>query len=472
MIDGFKIATKHRSTADWLSDSLLSFRSIIDEKTGELQGTGTYAEHQGLFFSVYPYKNNHSSETCYIRGSLARFYNGGLDNAFDFNIHQVSKALARLQTMFKLDLNNVSLHGLEIGFNLLLPIKVKEFFQRLKHIRGSGLGALYNGRRVVGRKVDFQQYTLKLYDKGKQQNTDEEHLIRFEIVVKKMAFLKGFGVCNVVDIQNPIKVRNIALLLVDWLKDSIFHEKEIQYKEMTNHEQKKWLSFGDATKWERFNRKQKNYAKSYFNRLVKDYCKNPIKDIIVEKMTEKVHLLTADNLGQFNQDSQNMTANKLGQFNHLNKGLKCSNKPQHTKKEKHNKNTLRKRAKCKVCEKDIRAKKKGAVYCSKKCNNKYNGMERTKRNRKRINREKLGMMRLETLIPKQKLWLLVTYKEKGVEYSDYLHQSEIQTTNDWIRKVIKIRADNYRKNSKPIELHGFRARKIINQINKLNKKLL
>lgn len=480
MIDGIKITTRQRQYADWMVDPNLSFRSEFNERTGELTGRKSFAKCKGLHFAVYPNNPNHSTETCYIQGSLAQYFNDGEHNAFDFEPQQIKTALNRLSTQFKLDLKQCHLHGLEIGFNIRIPIQVDGFLSRIKQLKSSGFASLYKGRKVIGKKIDFQQYSIKLYNKGKQQGTDEKHYLRFEISVKKMQFLKQYGITKLEDLENTEKVRNVALLLTDWLKDAIYYETHIQYRKMTTTEQKKWLYFGNASNWENYNRKQRYNAKAYYDRLIGKYCTHSDRSEIVKMMHEKIEDLTASNMGQFNRQSENITAENMGQFNRLDEQLKRTLNTKNTKTQVDQKKTpkkelkkeqekgQKKRAKCMVCKTDIKHKRKGTKYCTKKCNNKNNGMKRTQRNRERISREKHHFSKLVNALEKKRLWLWITYKADGVEYSDFLHQNEISTTTDWLKKVIKIRAENPTNSRLKYELSGYMARKLLRIINQTN----
>lgn len=126
--------------------------------------------------------------------------------------------------------------------------------------------------------------------------------------------------------------------------------------------------------------------------------------------------------------------------------------------------------KCKVCNTDISQKRTDTIFCSKKCNNHFHGKLRTKRKRQIRKLEKQNLDKLLKLVPKKVLWFWVTYKSKNDVglFSDYLYQSEIHTTKDWINKIQQVSVIGFKKNAKPIILNSYRARKLIKEINNLN----
>ncbi len=97
-------------------------------------------------------------------------------------------------------------------------------------------------------------------------------------------------------------------------------------------------------------------------------------------------------------------------------------------------------------------------------------MNRTKKRQKARNTEKSNLNKLLLVLPRGKMWLMISYKTDSGIYTDTLKQTEINTTPDWIKKVQKVLITEYRKNAPPIILTSYRARKLIKEINNLNNK--
>ncbi|MBE7685796.1 MULTISPECIES: hypothetical protein [Tenacibaculum] len=84
---------------------------------------------------------------------------------------------------------------------------------------------------------------------------------------------------------------------------------------------------------------------------------------------------------------------------------------------------------------------------------------------KRVIQEKKDLKKLVQLLPKCKMWLMISYKTDKKIYTDTLHQSEIRTSKDWIKSVQKVLVTEHRKNAPPIILSSYRARYLLNKIN-------
>ncbi|WP_233890553.1 hypothetical protein [Tenacibaculum piscium] len=87
---------------------------------------------------------------------------------------------------------------------------------------------------------------------------------------------------------------------------------------------------------------------------------------------------------------------------------------------------------------------------------------------KRVIQEKQDLKKLVQLLPKCKMWLMISYKTDKKIYTDTLHQSEIRTSKDWIKSVQKVLVTEHRKNAQPIILNSYRARKLLSEINTTN----
>ena len=478
MIDGFQIKTTQYSVDYWKHNSGFDFLSKCNEKTNSIIGNGSYTEYNGLYLSAYAGRKENrdlgikaTPDSCHIRGSLARFYNNGGDNAFDFTMNMVKESLDLMENSFDLDFQQCELRGLEVGFNIEVPTTVNKILGNIKQINDSSFTSYKDGRFSIGLVSKRQQYELKFYDKGKVANKTNTNLLRMEIKVNKTIYLKKYGITGLTDLKDTTKVKRVALAVVDKWRNSIFIEPKIQYRNMTNYEQKKWLYYSNATNWDSFKtRVQKYKAKEYYNRLIKDYCSDSMKDKITKLMLEKIEFLTADNCIRFNQELEKTTTDNCLRFNPYDNVLKRIQKPVDFENlkisKKEGENEVEKKRYCITCKSELKGKREGAIYCSKKCKDKHNGMRKTKANRERIKEEKKKVGVLIHKIAKSDLWLRVSYRHKGKVYTDYLHQTEILTGSDWINKVVKINIEH--ANHKGTELNGIRAKQLIRSINKFN----
>jgi hypothetical protein len=101
-------------------------------------------------------------------------------------------------------------------------------------------------------------------------------------------------------------------------------------------------------------------------------------------------------------------------------------------KQKNIKNTSKK---CPICYASLKFKSSNAKYCSKQCNNKYHYQKRKKMREKQKNAEIRNLDRILKVISKNRLWLEITYTDEKINYTDTLHQRDILTPPEWIKKL-------------------------------------
>lgn len=495
MIDGVKILC-NLSPSDWTSNKNLSFRSWADLSTGEIPHDSKHADLKGLHLSII---SGNTGTFCNLRGSLPKYFNNGENNAFDYDYSDFLTTCDLLRDDLKINPKEAVLRGFEFGVNINLPFDISAIYEAVKSFKMNICGINKVEGKRNGVRFDFQQYEIKIYDKGQQQTGKKSRLMRFEIVVKKMAFVKSLGIKTLADLQNTRVWVELSKILLKVWAEIIFIDKLLRYKLMSNHQQKKYLRFFDIHYWANLNRNTYYKAKNDLNKLQTLYeGKHNAKQIIYTLIAEKCQKLTTlssaeigDNLtklqGQNNtqENVKNATPLKKSfwrQFNHLDKGLNTgnnsntnlientTNKILNNKKE-NNKKKKPKKSICMNCKKELKNKKASAKFCGLRCKNHYNGKRRTKERQKQRATE---VRELKKLLPKLKalnLPLLVIYKADGTQYADHLQQSEINAPAEWIRQVVKVVVMN-EKSTPPVCFTTLRAKQLIREITNINNQKL
>lgn len=495
MIDGVKILC-NLSPSDWTSNKNLSFRSWADLSTGEIPHDSKHADLKGLHLSII---SGNTGTFCNLRGSLPKYFNNGENNAFDYDYSDFLTTCDLLRDDLKINPKEAVLRGFEFGVNINLPFDISAIYEAVKSFKMNICGINKVEGKRNGVRFDFQQYEIKIYDKGQQQTGKKSRLMRFEIVVKKMAFVKSLGIKTLADLQNTRVWVELSKILLKVWAEIIFIDKLLRYKLMSNHQQKKYLRFFDIHYWANLNRNTYYKAKNDLNKLQTLYeGKHNAKQIIYTLIAEKCQKLTTlssaeigDNLtklqGQNNtqENVKNATPLKKSfwrQFNHLDKGLNTgnnsntnlientTNKILNNKKE-NNKKKKPKKSICMNCKKELKNKKASAKFCGLRCKNHYNGKRRTKERQKQRATE---VKELKKLLPKLKalnLPLLVIYKADGTQYADHLQQSEINAPAEWIRQVVKIVVMD-EKSTPPVCFTTLRAKQLIREITNINNQKL
>ena len=492
MIDGVKILC-NLSPSDWTSNKNLLFRSWADLSTGEIPHNSKHADLKGLHLSII---SGNTGTFCNLRGSLPKYFNNGENNAFDYDYSDFLTTCDLLRDDLKINPKEAVLRGFEFGVNINLPFDISAIYEAVKSFKMNICGINKVEGKRNGVRFDFQQYEIKIYDKGQQQTGKKSRLMRFEIVVKKMAFVKSLEIKTLADLQNTRVWVELSKILLKVWAEIIFIDKLLRYKLMSNHQQKKYLRFFDIHYWANLNRNTYYKAKNDLNKLQTLYegKHNAIYTLIAEKCQKLTTLSSAeigDNLtklqGQNNtqENVKNATPLKKSfwrQFNHLDKGLNTgnnsntnlientTNKILNNKKE-NNKKKKPKKSICMNCKKELKNKKASAKFCGLRCKNHYNGKRRTKERQKQRATE---VRELKKLLPKLKalnLPLLVIYKADGTQYADHLQQSEINAPAEWIRQVVKIVVMD-EKSTPPVCFTTLRAKQLIREITNINNQKL
>ena len=516
MIDGVKILC-NLNPSDWTSNKNLSFRSWADLSTGEIPHDSKHADLKGIHLSII---SGNTGTFCNLRGSLPKYFNNGENNAFDYDYSDFLTTCDLLRDDLKINPKEAVLRGFEFGVNINLPFDISAIYEAVKSFKMNICGINKVEGKRNGVRFDFQQYEIKIYDKGQQQTGKKSRLMRFEIVVKKMAFVKSLGIKTLADLQNTRVWVELSKILLKVWAEIIFIDKLLRYKLMSNHQQKKYLRFFDIHYWANLNRNTYYKAKNDLNKLQTLYeGKHNAKQIIYTLIAEKCQKLTTlssaeigDNLtklqGQNNTQENVKNATPLEksfwrQFNHLDKGLNTGNiytpnlssnniknntlksntnlskkniSKSYITNSKKNKNTHAqkynsKKNICMNCKKELKNKKASAKFCGLRCKNHYNGKRRTKERQKQRATE---VRELKKLLPKLKalnLPLLVIYKADGAQYADHLQQSEINAPAEWIRQVVKILIMD-EKSTPPVCFTTLRAKQLIREITNINNQKL
>lgn len=490
MIDGVKILCNLNPT-DWTNNKNLSFRSWIDEATGEIPNNSKHANINGLHLSII---QSEKDTFCNVRGSLPKYYTNGETNANDYDFNDFLNTCDKLENGLNISPNSATLRGFEFGVNINLPFEFSNIYESVKSYMQH---APKTNTKTQGILFDFQQYQIKIYDKGLQETGKKSRLMRFEISINKMIWIKKLGIKTLADLQNISLWAEFSKILLKVWNEIIFIDKSLNYKVMTNHEQKKYLYYFDVNYWANLNKKQYFTAKNHLNKLQYLYHgKSNSKEIIYDLIANKCQLLATESnkrkgndltktqdLKSTFENPENLQRSKNTNrvlFNplderlkellftpHLLTGSKTKNIRQNNKPKTKEKKA--KKSKCMNCKTPLNKKSPNIKFCGLKCKNQYNGRKRTKANQQKRIQEIKALKKILAKLPETNLGLLVLYKSDGLQYADHLHQKEINPPPHWIRQIKKVLiTDN--KTAPPLEFTTIRAKQLIREITKINLK--
>lgn len=478
MIDGVKIDVPNLSGVEWQENDLLDFFTYTNTNTGELKDGTLTARYNGLTFIVTQSNKAPNLKYCSLRGSLHKYYNKGETNANDFTIDQLKTVINDLREKFSIDPKTARLRNVEFGVNIRTPETAKAIINNLVAYNNNPFADFKVNGKKIGKGIGKQRYKLKVYDKGKQESMPVSNLMRVEIAIKKMHYLKKYRIETLGDLLKLDKVQPLGSLLVDHWQGAIYYDKQIKWKRLTDFERKKLLYYAAPRNWAEFDRKQRLRAKAHFQEIVNHFGTTSTHTETGNLIAKKWNELTAVICPRLNHDFKENESLKMSTFEPLECTVKMYPNQPNQKNKKMTQKTHQKKPTistprsdpekgkfCRTCAKDISGKKANALYCSKKCNNSYQALQRKKQRHYIKMSETVKLSELLKNLHRSRLWLLVEYRDSGISEAVNLQQNEINAPYSWARKVIKVTEINT-----GVTLTSTRAKTLINRISKFNLK--
>ena len=390
MFDGLKISCYINSVEynELINNEALAFFQSSNVATGE---THPYqineAKHKGLLLRITPSKPNPNQYRFTIQGSIHKFYNDGLTNANDFTLHEYYEALKQVEALVKIPIERFRITYIEFGINIETSITARKL---LTYIVSDGRRRfaqldtkdIKKGLQIDGKELEYQ---LKIYDKGKQSNTNEKNLLRIEVKAKKIRYFKRFGedgIKTITDTLNPEKVGLLGQYLAKLWSELIIYDNSINEADLTNDEQKKLLRYINPVYWVEMDFRKRYNEKAAFESIMKKHSPSTLQADIKEKIIEKWFFLINKKhktIGEKPNLFDRYEAHKNRRITeHEYRGFLSKNNPKKPI-EKICKTEQKEPRFCSVCGCDISHLKKTALTCSRKCRNAKSNKARKER---------------------------------------------------------------------------------------------
>lgn len=191
-----------------------------------------------------------------ICGSLHKHTKG--HNHRDFTALELAQAVEKLCQELVLDPQEVELQNIELGVNIQPPIATAKFLDSIFLYRCSRFETHYFSGRGYMLLFRGCNYWVKLYDKAKETNVSfakdsfprHEHLVRFEIKVKKMAHLRVYDISRLSDLLDSQKLKSLELLLQQTIDNIIMGEPVTNLKSLTKAEKGFKEAHRHRSQWE------------------------------------------------------------------------------------------------------------------------------------------------------------------------------------------------------------------------------
>lgn len=263
MIDYLKMHSLSVLPENLLNNNLLTFPQSNVSQWGEALDRWRIAHFKSLEIGI---KRNKSK----LSGSLHKYRYDG-QNWKDFNLFDIQETIHELSETFEIDPEKAVINFIEIGVNIpidyspdqiinCLVLHGKERFKELQ---------IKKNTEGNGRMSEKDQYTIKVYNKSLQYGLSF-HLLRFEIKVKKIEFLKRYGIngLTLADLTKPEIYPKFKTMLMDILSGIVIYDPDKDPDKLTNLKDRDLLKYGKfADYWMQLDRRRKSEKLNRFKEL-------------------------------------------------------------------------------------------------------------------------------------------------------------------------------------------------------------
>lgn len=291
MYDGIKILCIGTHSKDWENNHLLKFATSIDTSTGEFLCKNKVAYYRGLYFHLIPSTVSNTTH-CIIKGSLAKFYNNGIDNAFDYSIEMLESTISELEKKFSINTLKAQIQSFEFGVNIYPKQSIKQILNGLRAFQNDNFIGLKEQGFFNGKQLKRQEYSYKLYDKGLSIKKPEINLLRIEYAITSIKTAKKYNIKILADLTKSSAVDLLKKKMLQVWDDIVFYDRGMKWRCMSQLQKEHMLLYLDATNWKKFTKMQRLRAKNDFRELHNLFCNSKTQVEIGELLRVKIGELT------------------------------------------------------------------------------------------------------------------------------------------------------------------------------------
>ncbi|MCL1942951.1 MAG: hypothetical protein FWF54_05315 [Candidatus Azobacteroides sp.] len=441
----------------WQHNTLLDFGIWVSETTGEVRTKRKVAKFQSMQFIIS------ENGACSFAGSLHKFHNGNDTNYNDFTFADLYRALQSLNRYFNIELTTAHIHSIEIGVNLELDYKPEIILRNIICYKNKSFDNLSSKGKRWGVICEYEDYTIKLYDKGHQTRIAGigKYILRYEIKLHRQRMVKPFNISTLADLQSVEKVAPLLGLLIEKLNEIIFFDFKFKGAGLSESKLLAWKQYSNPNFWKDLNKKQRYKARQRYEVLRGKYgCIDWAKYCIneVAKKWNELAESKQETGRPFPKRSEVLQAHEKETFSNLECELeKVACDFSKTKEKEKSKNPPRY---CISCGRQINGQKSGSRFCSEKVFGKSAKACRNKDSNRRLTIKRKIIRAME-----KDLMLRITYQHGGETYTDTLGANEISLTREWLNKVEKVEV----LKSESQQLTGNKAKEFLQKVSNNNQ---
>lgn len=257
---------------------------------------------------LYPYKTNLSNMEIvinekggYVKNSLHKLNNllmtGAEQNYNDFGYSELCAITDYLKDNV-IDVMETKLTQLEFGFNINVPRSAESIIKKSVLMHNLERHTALRKFRGKGYLLEFEHsnYIIKIYDKAKQYNRNENTL-RFEIKFISAKEFNPLGVYNITDLKSKNNLSMLFKYLMKRFDELLIVDDYSENSEIPAEDIYKLNALSSFIYWENLsNNKQRqkkmNHKRKYF-KLLETYdllkTKNMLKNQLVQKFEKLIN---------------------------------------------------------------------------------------------------------------------------------------------------------------------------------------
>lgn len=294
MYDGIKIEASIFDKKKW--NNSLELVGRHSENTGEVLPLPSDCTINNLTFSriAGKFKTHHN-----IQGSLHRYYRYGLENDNDYTLSQVHDTISRLRDEHGINPKKSKVINFEFGVNIELPKgnDAQVFQKYLVSAYSKAFEKLNPKRPMVGYIAEFNEFSIKVYDKGYHAQTGATNLLRVEIKINRSRWLDQFNFIKgddllLTDLLNPVNINILGDILSQKIRSLIVTPRDLDIKKLLPKQKLTYYECRDARSWEDWSSKQRERKRQQLAHIFETLNQpNPI-DVLAKLVEDKWRELT------------------------------------------------------------------------------------------------------------------------------------------------------------------------------------
>jgi len=283
MIDFTKINHLPVTPEKLLNNGLLTFPHSNVSTAGELLDRWQVAHYNTLTFKI-------KGENSKLLFSPHKHKQGGT-NWQDFNLFDIQETIQELSETFEFDPEKANINFIEVGINIPLDEDPTKLINCFVIYRNTPFEKMRVTGKGYGKVAETENFDLKVYNKSLQYGLPF-HLLRYEVKVKIMRYLKGYGITGLTlaDLTRPDIYPIFKTMLLDLLSGILIYNPDIDPDKTENTNDRDLLKLGKfAGYWQQLDHRRKNEKLIRFSELAGT---DKIKDILKGKISDKWELLS------------------------------------------------------------------------------------------------------------------------------------------------------------------------------------